>query len=223
MILGLKRLTDDEDPESFSNWMRSRRFRLFEKLVESLPRPLRILDVGGTTEFWENRGWAGTEDVQITMLNLQKQPQKYSNIVSTAGDARRMSEHADGSFDIAFSNSVIEHLFTLENQVASAREMQRVGRAYWVQTPNFWFPLEPHFLVPGWQWMPLSVRVAILRRRTCGWRGRCPDPVRAREVVSEIRLLTRRELRQLFPKGTIVGEKLVGLTKSWIVYGGFPS
>src|SRR4051812_45544732 len=96
----LKALADDENPTSFSNRMRGRRFQFFERLVAPLPRPLRILDVGGTTEFWENRGWAGRGDVEITMLNLQMQASKYRNITFKVGDATRMPEYADQSFDI---------------------------------------------------------------------------------------------------------------------------
>lgn len=221
-MLGLRRLTDDENPESFSNRMRAKRFELFEHLVAHMPRPLRILDVGGTTAFWENRGWAGRDDVEITMLNLKMQESKYTNITFNVGDATSMPEYADQSFDIAFSNSVIEHLFTFEKQMGMAREICRVAKAYWVQTPNFWFPIEPHFHVPGWQWLPVSLRVAILRRRTCGWRGRTRDPLKAREVVTEVRLLTRAALHRMFPQATIIAEKWCGLNKSWIVYDGFP-
>ena len=69
-------------------------------------------------------------------------------------DATNLHEFGDASFDIAFSNSVIEHLSTFENQARMAAEVRRVARAYWVQTPNFWFPIEPHFLVPAWHWLP---------------------------------------------------------------------
>ena len=222
-MLGLKKLADDERAGSFSNRLRSRRFKLFEDLARNIARPLRIIDVGGTTEFWEHRGWAGSPDVQITIVNLQAQASRYENIMIAVGDATKLSEYADKSFDIAFSNSVIEHLFTLENQKAMATQMRRVANAYWVQTPNFWFPIEPHFHVPGWQWLPLAVRVAIIRRRSCGWRGRTPDPVRAREVVGEVRLLSKRELCKMFPEANIVAEKVFGFNKSWIVHGGFPS
>ena len=50
----LRRSADVYDPNSFANRLRSARFRQFEKMAASLPRPLRILDVGGTSEFWEN-------------------------------------------------------------------------------------------------------------------------------------------------------------------------
>jgi hypothetical protein len=221
--LSLRGMADGYDPGSFSNRMRERRFKLFEELGTALPRPLRILDIGGTNAFWEQRGWAGRDDVQITLVNLKTEPRKHANIHPTVGDATNLAEHADGAFDIAFSNSVIEHLFELEAQAAMAREVQRVARAFWVQTPNFWFPMEPHFLVPGWHWMPERARIALIRRRACGWRGPCPDPDVAARTVREIRLLTRRQLRRLFPGATVHSERIAGLPKSFVVYGGFPA
>src|SRR5262245_32189307 len=167
-MINLRKIADVDNPASTSNLMRSRRFAKFESLLAPLPRPVRILDVGGTAAFWEQRKWAGKPELQITTINLQVEPRKWDNIESRKGDATNLHEYADKSFDIVFSNSVIEHLFTFENQVKMASEVQRVGRAYWVQTPNYWFPIEPHFHVPGWQWMPVSWRVALLQRRRCG-------------------------------------------------------
>jgi len=218
----LRRSADVYDRNSLSNRLRTARFRQFEELVASLPRPLRILDVGGTSEFWENRGWAGRDDCQIFSLNLVAEEQRHANIKPLAGDATNLAHFGDGSFDIAFSNSVIEHLFTLENQRRMASEMQRVGKAFWVQTPNFWFPMEPHFHVPGWQWMPVSLRVSIIRRWRCGWMGPCPDASQAREQVEEVRLLTKSELITLFPAATLIPERFCGLVKSWTAIGGFP-
>jgi hypothetical protein len=218
----LRHLASGPDANSLSNRMRTARFRRFEALVAPLPRPLRILDVGGENEFWENRGWAGRTDVQIFSLNLVAEEQRYENIKPIAGDATNLAQFGDGSFDVAFSNSVIEHLFTYENQRRMASEIQRVGRAFWVQTPNFWFPIEPHFHVPGWQWMPLEARVAMIRRWRCGWRGPCADPVKARALVEELRLLSQGELKEMFPAATVIPERFCGLVKSWVVVGGFP-
>ena len=206
---------------SLSSKMRGRRFLLFEELAQSLPRPLRIIDLGGTNSFWEQCGWAGRKELQITIVNLVLEGRIHDNVVPKVGDATKLSEFPDNTFDVAFSNSVIEHLFTYEKQTEMAREISRVARAYWVQTPNFWFPIEPHFHVPGWQWMPEYLRVAIIRRRRCGWRGPCPDLDKARRTVREVRLLTRRELVDLFPGATIVQERFAGLVKSWIVHRGF--
>lgn len=219
---GMRGVADVSDAGSLSNKMRSRRFAIFERLMEPLPKPVRILDVGGTTEFWEQRGWAGRDSVSIVLVNLSAAEQRHANIEPRAGDATSMPEYADGSFDVVFSNSVIEHLFTLENQRKMASEVARIGKAYWVQTPNFWFPIEPHFHMPGWQWMPQWARVALLRRRRCGWRGPEPDSEKAWALVREVRLMRRHELAEAFPGADVWGEKFKGLVKSWVVTKGFP-
>jgi hypothetical protein len=219
----LRALADDDRDGSLSQRLRERRFARFEALVARMPGPVRVIDVGGTHELWEQAGWADRPGVSVTLVNIVAQPQRHENLVPVVGDATNLADVDDGGYDIAFSNSVIEHLFTHDNQAAMAREVRRVARAYWVQTPNFWFPMEPHFLVPGWQWLPEAARVAILRRRGVGWMGRCPDPQEARERVREVRLMRRRELGRLFPGATLVPERFGGLVKSWTAIGGFPA
>jgi Methyltransferase domain len=218
--MDIRRLADCDNDDSLSNRMRSRRFEMFERITASLERPLSILDIGGTNEFWAQRGWAGRDDVTITTVNLAQEPQVHANIHPLVADATDLSDFDDKSFDVAFSNSVIEHLFTAEAQEAMARETRRVARAYWVQTPNYWFPMEPHFLVPGWQWLPEPARVAAIRRVRLGWRGPVQDFDAAREQVREIRLMRRSELARMFPGATLRPERFGGLVKSWIVLGG---
>jgi len=217
----IRRQADDDNADSLANRLRNRRFQLFEAFAARLPRPLNILDVGGTNAFWEQRRWAGRNDVRIVTVNLEAEPQLFDNVAPAVGDATNLAQFGDRSFDIVFSNSVIEHLFSFENQRKMASEVQRVGKSYWVQTPNFWFPIEPHFQVPAWQWLPLRARVALIRRWRCGWRGPCPDPARARELVSEIRLLTRSEITGLFAGAQLIAERVGGLVKSWTAVGGF--
>jgi hypothetical protein len=205
---------------SFSNRSRTRRFSHFADLVErlqrELDRPVSVLDVGGTNSFWELRGWAGRSDVRVTTANLIQEAQTHSNITPRVCDATDLSEFGDGAFDIVFSNSVIEHLRTYEAQSAMASEVRRVAPRYWVQTPNFWFPVEPHFLTPAWHWMPRRARIALLQRHRFGWRGPCPDPEVARMTVEEVRLMRRRELVRLFPEARLVEERFGPLVKSFV-------
>ncbi|MDM8007794.1 MAG: class I SAM-dependent methyltransferase [Phycisphaerae bacterium] len=201
---------------------RARRFNLFVECVREVPRPLRIIDIGGTNEFWEAHGWAGRNDVHIVLVNLHCEAHRHANVEPAKGNATDLSLFPDGSFDIAFSNSTIEHLFTFGNQKLMAQEMRRVGRSYWLQTPNFWFPIEPHFRVLGWQWLPRRLRIALLRRYRCGWRGPCPDPSAAERAIDEIRLLTAHELHVLFPNAVVLPERFCGFVKSWIAIGGLP-
>jgi hypothetical protein len=216
----LQKTANDHDETSLSHRLRHRRFERFETMTRHLPRPLSIIDIGGTAEFWEARGWAGRDDVNITLVNLSSGEQRYENLVPVVGNATDLSEYPDRSFDIAFSNSVIEHLFTLEAQRAMASEVRRLAAAYWIQTPNFWFPIEPHFLVPAWHWTPDRLRVEILTRRGVGWAGRCDDRAHAERVVREHRLMRRAELAQLFPDAMLVAERFGGLVKSWTAVRG---
>ena len=216
----LRRLAEAETEGSFSNTGRTRRFQAFAKLVEELPerrsRPVRILDIGGTNTFWEQRGWAGREDVEIVLVNVAPQARVHANIDPRVGDATDLGAFPDRSFDVVFSNSVIEHLETFERQAAMAAEVRRLAARYWVQTPNFWFPLEPHFLTPAWHWLPVGLRVALLRRRRWGWRGPCPDVDEARALVREVRLMRGGELRDLFAGATIRTERIGPFVKSFV-------
>jgi Methyltransferase domain len=218
----VREMVDDGDERSFSHRMRSRRFGTFERATGSLDGTLSILDIGGTAEFWENRGWADRPGVEITLVNLFQAAQRFENIVPTVGDATSL-DLPDDAFDVAFSNSVIEHLRTGENQRRMAAEVERVARAYWIQTPNYWFPIEPHYLTPGWQWLPVRVRVEILRRRPVGQMGRCPDRAFAEHTVREVQLLSRRGLTRLFPEATLIPERFGGLVKSWTAVHGLPA
>lgn len=99
-----------------------------------------------------------------------------------------------------------------------AQEVRRVGKRYFVQTPNFFFPIEPHFLFPAFHWLPMSVRTWLVRHFDLGWYKKQADAAAARELVTSIRLLTKTELERLFPEGSIYCEKAFGLTKSFVVY-----
>jgi hypothetical protein len=216
----LREKIDDGNERSFSHRMRSRRFAAFERATR-IDRPLSILDIGGTAEFWENRGWADRPGVTVTLVNLFRARQRFENVIPTVGDATAL-DFPDNAFDVAFSNSVIEHLRTRENQQRMAAEVERVAHAYWVQTPNYWFPVEPHYLTVGWQWLPVRARVEILRRRPVGQMGRCPDRTFAEHTVREVQLLSRHGLQQLFPAATLIPERFGGLVKSWTAVHGLP-
>lgn len=220
-FVDLRDVADVRSSTSLSNRFRNRRFALFASLLSTLPSPVRIIDIGGTLEYWQQRGWVGREGVQITVVNLDVMETTVENVSVKRGNALDLGDFSENAFDVAYSNSVIEHLFSLDNQARMAAEIQRVAKAYWVQTPNFWFPIEPHFHVPGWQWLPRRLRVALLRRFRCGWRGPVADGQAAGELVDEVRLMTARELIDLFPGAYLWRERFFGLTKSLVVYRGF--
>lgn len=210
------RLGDRRQAGSLAFHARIRRMRLFAELVGGLG-PLSILDVGGYDAFWLRFAPEFADTHRITALNLalpEKMDPRFSYL---AGDARCLDAH-DHEYDLVFSNSVIEHVGDYEDQSSMARELQRVGRWYFVQTPNYWFPIEPHFLLPGFHWMPVGMRVFLLQRTSLSRFGRRLDLDVAREQSSRIRLLTRSELRRLFPDATLAPERVGPLVKSWMIH-----
>jgi len=219
----LEQLTDYHDPGSFVNRLRRRRFDFFLSLMARVPRPLTLLDVGGTQLFWMTMGPGFLEGVEVTLLNVGAERTTLPGFVSAAGDARDMGLFRDGQFDVVFSNSVIEHLYGYDGAASMAREVRRVGRRYFVQTPNRHFPIEPHFLFPCYQYLPRAVRVVLLRQLRLGHLGRIPERERACRTVDEIRLLSVREVRALFPRAHLYREKVFGLTKSVVAYDGWPA
>jgi hypothetical protein len=212
----LFRQADNTDPESWSSRLRLRRMKLFLDLAQTFTPPVKVLDVGGTVRFWEQAGVTKLEAIDLTLLNLVAVPTGGApHVHSVVGDARDLSAFPDRAFDICMSNSVIEHVGTFYDQRAMADEISRVSVAYFVQTPNRTFPLEAHFHVPFWPFLPLSVRSKLHQWMKLGWIEREPDPVLARADVEQIRLLTRQEVAYLFPDGTILEERVCGLTKSF--------
>jgi hypothetical protein len=132
-----------------------------------------------------------------------------------------MSGIADRQYDVVFSNSTIEHVGTWDDQKRAAAEIRRVGKRYFVQTPNRYFPIEPHFLVPGFQFLPVWLRAGLLSRTRLGWMPRAPDYMSARAEVEQIRLLTRREMCVLFPGASLHIERFGLLAKSFVCHDGW--
>ncbi len=208
---------DNRNPDSLASRMRRKRTEWLKDLLLRFPEPVRILDVGGTPEFWLGNAPDLGRKCRLTLLNLgASDVSGLTDAVSIAGDARKMPEFANHSFDVCFSNSVIEHVGTLYDQMAMAAEVRRVAKSWFIQTPNRFFPLEPHFLFPCWQFLPVWLRARLLAARRWGWMPQVPDPVRSRAEVEQIRLLSYGEMRTLFPEGEIRRETLGPLTKSLI-------
>lgn len=214
----LRPLADPYAEHSLSVKWRRKRFALFKKLLSEIEPPVRILDVGGTEHFWRNVNFTPESHTSIVLINLYKIETSLPWISSEVGDGTDLSRFANKEFDIVFSNSVIEHLGTWEKQQQMAQEIQRVGKHFFVQTPNHYFPMEPHFLFPFFHFMPARVKVFIVRNFDSGWFDRISDKQLAEEVVRSIRLLTRKEMMQLFPGCNIYEEKAFGLIKSFIAW-----
>jgi SAM-dependent methyltransferase len=182
----------------------------------------RVLDVGGTPETWDML----PVRPRVTLLNT---PRTKAELAAAgcwvAGDGRALP-FRDAAFDVVFSNSVIEHVGDAESQRRFAREIARVGRAYWVETPNRWFPVEQHLLTPLIHWLPESWQRAMVPRCTVwGALARVSEDSRQfylQHFLTEVRLLGPGQMRLLFPGARLIRERFCGITKSLIAVSGSP-
>ncbi|MBW2540855.1 MAG: class I SAM-dependent methyltransferase [Deltaproteobacteria bacterium] len=172
-----------------------------------------VLDVGGTPYNWEQIG----ARFPITLLNTVPLESEGlgAHFARVQGSGTRL-EFADRSFDIAFSNSVIEHVGSLDAQRVFAEELRRVGRQVWVQTParNFFF--EPHLLAPFIHFLPRSWQRRLVRNFSLwGWLTR-PSQASVDRMLGDLRLLDYATFRSLFPDCEIRRERFLGFTKAFV-------
>ena len=208
--------------EAISTYFRNRRFgffrQFFDQVTEGGKKSIKILDIGGTESYWKSMGFKLNAQSEIVLLNLYEAQVQEPGFTSIKGDACDLSGVADKSFDLVFSNSVIEHLYTKENQQLMANEVQRVGKSYFIQTPNKYFPIEPHWVFPLFQFLPFKVKVFLTQHFNLGHMSKTNDHAKAVELVKEVRLISKTEYQQLFKGANLFVEKFVGLNKSFIAY-----
>lgn len=190
--------------------LRAARYRRFVEAC-ALRSGERILDVGagrgGALECFNRTN-------PIVALEPQPDPSAewlaQDNVTLAEGDARALP-FDDASFDVCFCSSVVQYI-PREERDRFAAEIRRVAPRYFVQTPNRWFPIEPHYLVPFFQFLPRRAQRWLNAHVGLGWRGR--------GSWTETQMLTARELRRLFPDARIERERVYGLTKSLMAIRG---
>ena len=208
--------------------MRKARFKWIERLLDDIlsrKGVATILDVGGRRDYWKLLDPAYRSRIHLTILNIEEDVSREDQsddlgiaIQTVVGDGTNMPEYADGAFDLAHSNSVIEHVGLYSNMAAFARETRRVGRAYYHQTPNFWFPLEPHYGLPFVHWLPEPTRMFLHSTVNLGFAKRASSWEGAMARVDHTRIVSRRLLTNLFHDGIHETERFALMPKSLIVY-----
>jgi len=172
---------------------RARRHARFFALAR-LPGSARVLDLGC--------GRVGLRALEpgldITGVDIVDRPDYPGAFVRA--DASAGLPFAADEFDLVYCSSVIEHV-PRGRRAAFAAEVRRVGKGWYVQTPAYAFPIEPHSLLPGAHWLPARLRRPYWRLGAAGeWQ--------------EISLLRRAELERLF--GPALPERFGPLVKSWV-------
>lgn len=205
-------------PHLRNRW-REKRLARFMAIVDKVlaeKSQCRILDIGGTVAFWNalSDQWAG-RNIHVTMINLEGEPTGQANFESYAGDARAL-DYADNSFDLVHSNSVIEHVGRWGDMKRMAGEVRRLAPRYFVQTPNYGFPIEPHFRAPAIHWLPPQTRVWMIQKFGIGFYPRAKSLDEAMRYVEDAILLTAQQMAELFPEARIEREKFALMTKSLV-------
>ncbi|MCA0399539.1 MAG: class I SAM-dependent methyltransferase [Proteobacteria bacterium] len=190
---------------------------LIDKVVAEKGKA-HILDVGGTVDYWMALEplWRG-RDLSFTLVNLEAEPVSDPRFTSLAGNACAMPEFGDNTFDIVHSNSVIEHVGRWNNMKAMAAEVWRLAPRFYLQTPAFGFPVEPHFRAPFFHWLPMPWRIWLARHLALGHYPRAQTLDEAMRFVEDAILLDAARFRALFPApAQVIKERVLGLTKSFI-------
>lgn len=194
--------------------MRLRRWELVNAQFPDLSE-MKVLDLGGTMNSWER---APVLPQHVTIVNLEvDEGSEAPWLTALVGDACHADSILAGqSFDLVFSNSLIEHVGGHKARSALAHVIRALAPRYWVQTPYRYFPMEPHWLCPGMQFLPVPARRYLAPRwplgHTRGW-----DAGQAFTQVMYTELIGAAEMRAYFPDGQLLWERFLGLPKSMVV------
>lgn len=215
----IKYFVDHDKQGSFVNKFREKRFGFLKPKLLKLQQQkgnINILDIGGDIRYWKNVGW-DNPNVKIHLLNLYENEisKEDSNaFCSIKGNALDLP-FTKGQIDLVFSNSVIEHVGSYENQQKFADEVIKLSDKYIIQTPSLWFPLEPHSLIPLFQFIPHSIRALLIMTFNINYFPKAKTYKEALVVSNSTLMFTKKRFQQLFPDAEIQVESYFGIPKSY--------
>lgn len=192
--------------------MRARRWQLLARSVPDMAE-MDVLDLGGRAETWRR---APLRPRSVTVVNLEPSDRRDEDwIRHLHGNACDPGLLDGDKFDFVYSNSLIEHVGGFARRQALAANVERLASRHWVQTPYRYFPVEPHWLCPGMQFLPLQARIIVARY----WplvHTRPSSMEEATESVLWVELIGAREMHALFPRSQVIFERVAGVPKSLI-------
>jgi hypothetical protein len=207
----IAKLIDPDHAGSLTHRFRQQRLEEFKRRFPDLA-DMRVLDLGGTAVSW---GVLGLRPASVTVVNLDH-------------DGKGTNEpwmeivHADacaggfGQYDMVFSNSLMEHLGGHARRQQFANVVRESAPAWWVQTPYRYFPIEPHWVFPGFQFLPFRMRVLICQHWSMLHMPACKDAAEAADLVASTELISGTEMRTYFPNSEIWFERIAGIPKSLV-------
>ncbi|NQT06487.1 MAG: class I SAM-dependent methyltransferase [Candidatus Omnitrophica bacterium] len=202
----------------FLSYFRRKRIQLFYSFFNINART-EIIDIGGDLFFWKIVEKEKMVLPKITIVNVSRPKFKLPNYIKWVVADGRCLPFDNYVFDIAFCNSVIEHLGDYKSQLKCSEEIRRVALNYFVETPDKAFFIEPHLITPFIHWLPSNLQKALIRNFTL-WglitRPSLEDCMKY--YINGIRLLSKKEMAQLFPDGKLYVEHFLGFSKTMISY-----
>ncbi len=151
----------------------------------------------------------------MVVVNLLPESSDIDSITAVQGDAcDPPTVVRDAEFDLVYSNSLIEHVGGYARCRDFAAVVHAMASHHWVQTPYRYFPIEPHRLFPGLQFLPQRARAWAIRHWPLS--PASPNPEQALRDVLEVELLSKTEMKYYFPRSELLEERVLGLTKSLI-------
>lgn len=188
------------------------RDRRMQVMLQHFPdfESYRILDLGGTRLFWQQ---SPARPAHVTIVNLDQGNSVGTEVSCIEADACEFRPQAGERYDMVFSNSLIEHVGGYSRRQQIAQVVRKLSPNSWIQTPYRYFPIEPHWVMPGQQFMPLALRARLSARWGFG-HVRASNYQEALEECLSTELLTQTELSYLFPDASIWKERWHGITKS---------
>ena len=198
------------------SWGARRRVQRYEWIRDAFPQigDMSVIDLGGTAEAWLR---SPVRPASVHVVNLETPPADVPDwIRADQADACDLpADISNNTYDLAFSNSVIEHVGGHVQRMRFADTVHKIAGRHWVQTPYRYFPIEPHWLFPGFQFLPMNVRAML----SCRW-PLVHTPASSLTVglgaAMGVELLSRTEMRYYFPGSELKYERMLGMVKSMI-------
>jgi hypothetical protein len=186
---------------------RERKFALFMQLLKPEPDH-RALDIGGADGSYLASLYPWPERVTVLDLSMFL-VRRVRGANAVCADALTLP-FPDGAFDLVWSNAVIEHVGDLDRQRRFAEEIRRVTDRYFVTTPWRGFPMELHYRLPMYQFVPKGIQRFISKRFAVGYypKGQWED----------INLLWRRQMVSLFPDARVIMQRVTVWPETLIAY-----
>jgi len=200
--------------KEMSRKSRTKKFELLSQVFRARPGD-RVLDVGASGEVF----------LQYSLEDVYPYPER---IVAGGYEPREIiaarkhypkPQYAlfdgcslpfpDQSFDLVFSNAVVEHILGPGRQEQFAKEIMRVGKSWFATTPNFWYPFEVHHHLPFFQFLPRPVQMQY---------NRLLGTHIPKGKVLELGLLSARQLRRLFPPARIAKMRITFWPETLVAY-----